>query len=276
MFQQKWFDSDKELKEGDLVYFLKKESKLDGKWIVGVIDSLERSRDSLIRMVWVRYQNAKEVQPQLTSRTVRQLVKLWSIEDHHISEDLAELERKFGKSRDFELANAANDEIHGDVEDPPDLATDENTIANDDFAADGGDKYGDGIRVSESSDDDENIVNNIELLQVETEGTEVGGAQPQQQGGDDDSHLQPGGDDAPPAANTRSKKACSMCCCVSHHKFSLHYKGKAFQTMPMALEVTVNRKLVAYYAEQFKCGNQIESGKGLDEMIMGVGTNLRL
>ena len=31
MFQQKWFNSDKELKKGDLVYFRKTESKLEGK-----------------------------------------------------------------------------------------------------------------------------------------------------------------------------------------------------------------------------------------------------
>ena len=87
MFQQKWFNSDKELKKGDLVFFRKKESKLEGRWIIGIIDTLERGRDGLIRMVWVKYQNNREKHSQLTSRTVRQLVKLWSIEDQHIADD---------------------------------------------------------------------------------------------------------------------------------------------------------------------------------------------
>ena len=66
MFKQKWFNSDRELKEGDLVYFRKKESKLDGKWIIGIIDSVERGRDGLIRMVDVKYQNYGESHPQIT------------------------------------------------------------------------------------------------------------------------------------------------------------------------------------------------------------------
>ena len=95
MNQQKWFRSDRDLNVGDLVYFRKTDSGLDGKWITGMIEAVERGRDKLIRMVDIRYQDYGETQPRITSRTVRQLIKLWSVEDQHVAEDLAELERKF-------------------------------------------------------------------------------------------------------------------------------------------------------------------------------------
>ena len=43
----------------------------------------------------MKYQNNGETQPRTTSRTVRQLVKLWSVEEQHIADDLAELDRRF-------------------------------------------------------------------------------------------------------------------------------------------------------------------------------------
>ena len=95
MYQQKWFKTDRELKKGDLVYFRKTDSGLDGKWVIGIVDGVERGRDSKIRSVDVKYQNFGETQSRTTSRTIRQLVKLWSIEDQHVYEDLAELDRKF-------------------------------------------------------------------------------------------------------------------------------------------------------------------------------------
>lgn len=266
MFQQKWFKSDKELKEGDLVYFRKRDSKLDDKWIVGAIDTLERGRDGLIRMVQVKYKNAGENHLQVTTRTVRQLVKLWSIDDHHLAEDLAEMERKFGHFR-----TGAADE--GTEEDPGHDAT-MDVLDNDDDEVDG-------KSVSNQTDDGNvDLFDNSDmLLQVETDsGDEEGGSLDQQQGGDVDSHSQPGGDDGPPAANTRSKQSCSNCCCHSHHKYSLHVRVKQAQPLPMALELSVHPKLVSYYKENLVNEEQATSmiGCNVDEMIMSVGINLRL
>jgi len=108
MFQQKWFQSDKDLVIGDLVYFRKTDSALDGKWIVGKVSEVERGRDQKIRMVDVKYWNSGEDHDRITSRTVRQLIKLWSIEDQHIADDLAELDRRF-KTQD-------NEDIMGGVD----------------------------------------------------------------------------------------------------------------------------------------------------------------
>ena len=51
IFQPKWYDSDRDLQEGDLVYFQKSESKLDNKWQVGKVEQIVRGRDQKIRKV---------------------------------------------------------------------------------------------------------------------------------------------------------------------------------------------------------------------------------
>ena len=266
MFQQKWFNSDKELKEGDLVYFRKRDSKLDDKWTVGAIDSLERGRDGLIRMVQVKYKNAGENHLQITPRTVRQLVKLWSIDDHHLSEDLAEMERTFGHFR----TKAADEETN---EDPGHEAT-MDILDNDDDEVNG-------KSVSNQTDEENfDLFDNPDLLlQVETNsGDEEGDTLDQQQGGEADSHTQPGGDDGPPAANTRSKQSCSNCCCHSHHKYSLHARVEQAQPITMAVELSVHPRLVSYYKEYIVNEEEARSmiGHNVDDMIMSVGTDLRL
>ena len=91
----KWNKDDKELQVGDLVYFQKEpDKKLASKWIVGVVDQLDRSRDGKIRKVIIRYQNSGETQPRLTERAIRSLVKIYDIEEYVLQEDLAEVMKR--------------------------------------------------------------------------------------------------------------------------------------------------------------------------------------
>ncbi|MCP4992378.1 MAG: hypothetical protein GY934_01130, partial [Gammaproteobacteria bacterium] len=103
----KWFNTTKDLLEGDLVYFVKKEGKVDGKWMIGMVESIEKGRDGVIRQAEIKYCNAKEQKlslagdssrdrtlPRYTERTVRKLVKIFSIEDASLEEDMAELRKK--------------------------------------------------------------------------------------------------------------------------------------------------------------------------------------
>ena len=305
MFQQKWFNSDKELKEGDLVYFRKKESKLDGRWIIGVIDLVERGRDGLIRMVDVRYQNHGESHPQITSRTVRQLVKLWSIEEQHIADDMAELDRKFGKTRtrfqeaddndvqqhddhnDGEQADHGLDEDDltmegtGQAEDlilEHDDQLDDQTSEDDANFMDAEDQVNRNGKAVSTNEDFENLNNTNEdiLLQVETEQVaEEGGAHPQQLGGDGDTLSQQGGDDGPPAASTRSKRKCAKCCCLSHHNFSLHIRSSVPEPLPLpfAMDMTVSPKLVSHYNKMWESENlMLEDSLG--NLIMSHGVML--
>ena len=305
MFQQKWFNSDKELKEGDLVYFRKKESKLDGKWIIGMIQSVERGRDGLIRMVDVKYQNHAESHPQITSRTVRQLVKLWSIEEQHIADDMAELDRKFGKTRtrfqeaddndvqqhddhnDGEQADHGLDEDDltmegtGQAEDlilEHDDQLDDQTSEDDANFMDAEDQVNRNGKAVSTNEDFENLNNTNEdiLLQVETEQVaEEGGAHPQQLGGDGDTLSQQGGDDGPPAASTRSKRKCAKCCCLSHHNFSLHIRSSVPEPLPLpfAMDMTVSPKLVSHYNKMWESENlMLEDSLG--NLIMSHGVML--
>ena len=43
LYQPKWYNSDKDLEEGDLVYFQKRDSELDHVWTVGRVEQVVRS-----------------------------------------------------------------------------------------------------------------------------------------------------------------------------------------------------------------------------------------
>ena len=86
MFQPKWYNSEKDLQEGDLVCFQKKEGKVEQPWTVGRVEQVVRSdRDDAIRRVVVKYQNPMKIILSL---------KLWNIDEHQVQEDLDELEKK--------------------------------------------------------------------------------------------------------------------------------------------------------------------------------------
>ena len=98
IFQPKWYMSDRDLQEEDIVYFQKKEGHLDSKWTVGRVDQVVRGRDGRIRKVIIRYSNASEENmPRFTERSVRKLVKLFSIDEHQVQEDLTLLQRRIDR-----------------------------------------------------------------------------------------------------------------------------------------------------------------------------------
>lgn len=97
--QPKWFKIDQDLKEKDIVYFQKSESALGSTWTIGEVDQVIVGRDGLIRRAIIKYFNASEndpeqaqYKPQLTDRAVRSLVKLWSMDEACLFDDLAELQ----------------------------------------------------------------------------------------------------------------------------------------------------------------------------------------
>ena len=85
--QPKWFKVDKDLKEGDIVYFQKRESELGSSWTVGEVDQVVVGRDGLIRRAIIKYFNSSENHPQFTDRAVRKLIKYWSIDEACLSEE---------------------------------------------------------------------------------------------------------------------------------------------------------------------------------------------
>ena len=104
LFQPKWFKRDRDLEEGNIVLFQKKESQLDLAWTLGTVDQLIRGRDKLARRAIIKYQNANEDFPRFSDRSTRSLVKIWSIDDQDIHEDLSVLhERLLANNRTSQL-----------------------------------------------------------------------------------------------------------------------------------------------------------------------------
>ena len=64
----KWFKTGEGLRVDDLVWFQKDESELSSKWSLGIIDSVEKGKDGLVRRASVKYQNSSENAPRETDR----------------------------------------------------------------------------------------------------------------------------------------------------------------------------------------------------------------
>ena len=95
LIQKKWFKNDRDLVVGDVVFFKKEESELgDGEWTMGMVDQIIPSRDGNVRQVVVRYRNASENHDRFTHRSVRNLIKLFNVDDPELQDDFTELQRK--------------------------------------------------------------------------------------------------------------------------------------------------------------------------------------
>ena len=81
MVQKKNFKNDRDLEQNDLVYYKKKEGELSGRWVIGRVEQVVRGRDGIIRRAIIKYQNASEEVKRETERSVRTLIKLYSVDD---------------------------------------------------------------------------------------------------------------------------------------------------------------------------------------------------
>ena len=240
LFKPKWFKTEKELKIGDLVYFPRAENTLDKKWMMGVVDSVERGRDGLIRMIDIRYKNAGQNIFQLTNRTIRKVVKVWGIEDIHLDEDLAEMAKRFRSAQevmeDLGIDEGADDLGIDERAEADDVPLMDNLPLIDDLDEPGpaGDVPPNGGEEQQGLGGDRIVIDDF-LLQVDAvDDSMLGGDEPHPQpGGRDEDPLIEVCDDSGPAANTRSKDKCASCCCLPHHSFSTHMRKSQLGEMPM-------------------------------------------
>ena len=91
MDKPKWFQSDENVSEGDIVLFLKAEQEFDEQYQYGIIISIYPGKDGKIRTVEVEYQNHNEGAKRHTKRGVRDLVVIHPIDELGISKELYEL-----------------------------------------------------------------------------------------------------------------------------------------------------------------------------------------
>ena len=95
----------------DIVMFQKTEGSLIKSWHLVMVEEVIKGKDNTVRMVEVKYSNSNEVELPLTNsdnttpnikkryttRTTRSLVKLYSIEDPNLNEDIVEIHDWFKK-----------------------------------------------------------------------------------------------------------------------------------------------------------------------------------
>ena len=98
--QPKWFKSDRDTEVGDVVFFRKREGKLDGPWQLGIVEETTSSRDGKIRRVEIRYYNESEsnddctkTTPRFTDRSVRAIIKLFNIDEGTWKDDMKQVAR---------------------------------------------------------------------------------------------------------------------------------------------------------------------------------------
>ena len=95
--QPKWYKSSPEVKVQDVIYFQKIANDLNSDWTVGLVDSVIRSKDGVVRRVTVKYHNHGDSAPKFTDRAVRSLVKLFNIHDNYFIEDMSHVEKLMSK-----------------------------------------------------------------------------------------------------------------------------------------------------------------------------------
>ena len=91
MFQPKWYNSDHDLKPGDIVLFIKNEKELCNDYQYGKVVSTKQSSDGKIRSVEVLYRNSNEAVDRTTTRATRQLIRIHSIDELDIVQELGEV-----------------------------------------------------------------------------------------------------------------------------------------------------------------------------------------
>ena len=94
IIQPKWFRTEYDLKEGDVVLFSKQDSLLSKTYQYGMVVSVQQSSDGVIRKVKVKYRNENENGDRDSFRSVRQLVMIHPVNEIYIIEEINNLWRR--------------------------------------------------------------------------------------------------------------------------------------------------------------------------------------
>ena len=91
MHHPKWFQTDRDIKVGDVVLFSKQESQLSSTYQYGMISDLSRSSDDKICKATARYRNSTEAVDRFTNRAVRQLIVIHPVDELYMMEELGQI-----------------------------------------------------------------------------------------------------------------------------------------------------------------------------------------
>ena len=87
----KWFVSDRHISVGDVVLFLKSEQEFDRQYQYGIVRKAIVSRDGVVRVAEIEYQNHGENLKRVTKRGVRDIVVVHQVDEIGISRELYDL-----------------------------------------------------------------------------------------------------------------------------------------------------------------------------------------
>ena len=224
---------------------------MNTKWVIGKVEQVIRSdRDQKIRRVFVKYQNEREDFGRMTDRSVRKLVKLFSIDEHHVDEDLAELQKKIDQLQDRQH--------DGDEEQYLEVAAEG---AQDEVQNESGDDGGSEAEEQEVPDDEEPRDN-----------------QPQPQ------PINEG-----PARNTRRQMRSNCnCCCTNHCKLAIHtldrarraYSNPDIALQPCTLEDLTSSPSLKVISEDddddCECKEAYDEDESFSQLLRSTNLELRL
>ena len=116
-------ETKEKIAKGDLVLFMKDESQMTYNWKMGIVYELELDEDKEPRIIQITYvnkdeitlpmnkgeQNLTSITKRITRKGIHTIVKLYSIDDKGINNDLAYLNNVLQNStKHFELPKEAN------------------------------------------------------------------------------------------------------------------------------------------------------------------------
>ena len=93
MNRRKWHFHRENLKPGDIVYFKLTESKMSANWRIGKVEEVKLGQDGYVRQVTVAYkdtthEDASDWVHRAVDRPVRNMIKLFHIDDTSLLEDI--------------------------------------------------------------------------------------------------------------------------------------------------------------------------------------------
>ena len=109
--QPKWFHSDRNLKKGDIVLFIKQESVLCNTYQYGMVESVEVGRDGKIRKVHVKYRNSTEETDRLTYRSTRSLIMIHPVDELDLMEEMGQVASKVDAENHKSQAGECNSKL---------------------------------------------------------------------------------------------------------------------------------------------------------------------
>ena len=108
--RQKWPESDRNLAEGDIVYFKLDDSPLKIDWRVGKVESVQIGRDGASRETNIAYKILKEDSDEWThsvvTRATREIIKLFEIGDTTFADDMKAVHKAAKKILDEKGSHA--------------------------------------------------------------------------------------------------------------------------------------------------------------------------